>query len=104
MKRSSCWPNGRTPGRPKGSAKDAPTAPTFPDGWQLGKPDLVLESPPFDLPAGGPNRFRNFVLSVPAGAGPVDEPLATLSLTLSNGALPLNVTLSSSIRLGGGTL
>ena len=45
-----------------------------------------------------------FSASLPAGAGPVDEPVATLGLTLTDGALPLNVTLSTSIRLGGGSL
>ena len=41
-----------------------------------------------------------FSAQLPAGAGPVDEPVATLSLTLVNSATPL----STSVRLGGGTL
>jgi tetratricopeptide (TPR) repeat protein len=50
----------------EGDPSDSPQAPAFHSGWQLGEPDLVLESPPFELPADGPNRFRNFVLPVPA--------------------------------------
>jgi tetratricopeptide (TPR) repeat protein len=49
----------------QGDPQDLPTPPKFISGWQLGRPDLVLESPTFDLPAAGPDRFRNFVLSVP---------------------------------------
>jgi prepilin-type N-terminal cleavage/methylation domain-containing protein len=45
-----------------------------------------------------------FSAQLPAGAGPVNEPVATLSLTLVNSAAPQTVTLSSSVRLGGGTL
>jgi hypothetical protein len=37
--------------------------PSFIDGWQLGTPDLVLEMPaPFEVPADGPDIYRNFVL------------------------------------------
>jgi peroxiredoxin len=32
-------------GMPEGDPKDAPKPVTFPEGWQLGKPDLVLEMP-----------------------------------------------------------
>lgn len=45
-----------------------------------------------------------FSAQLPAGAGPVDEPVATLSVTLTNSAVAQTVTLSSSVRLGGGTL
>lgn len=53
-------------GAPEGNPAESPAVPEFPVGWQLGKPDLVLESPPFALPADGPDRFRNFVLTVPS--------------------------------------
>jgi tetratricopeptide (TPR) repeat protein len=56
-------------GAPEGDARDLPPAPKFVFGWQLGPPDLVLESPTFQLPAAGPDRFRNFVLSAP-----IDQP------------------------------
>ena len=45
-----------------------------------------------------------FSAQLPSGAGPLDEPVATLSLTLADSAVPQTVTLSTSIRLGGGTL
>lgn len=42
-----------------------------------------------------------FAAQLPAGAGPVDRPLATLSLTLDNGTA--TQVLATSVRLGGGT-
>ena len=43
-----------------------PPAPKWPDGWQLGTPDLVLELPkPYTVRGGGGDVFRNFVLPVP---------------------------------------
>ena len=48
---------------PAGSPRDAPRLPTFVPGWQLGKPDLVIDAPaPYHLPAGGPDQYWNFVL------------------------------------------
>jgi Tfp pilus assembly protein PilF len=52
---------------PEGDPNDAPPMPKFAAGWQLGEPDLVLESPTFELSADGPDRFRNFVIAVPPG-------------------------------------
>ncbi len=52
-------------GTPEGDARDLPPQPKFTSGWQLGTPDLVVESPAFELSADGPDRFRNFVLTVP---------------------------------------
>jgi WD40 repeat protein len=51
-------------GMPRGDNSKMPKLPAFPpDGWRLGKPDLVLEMPSgFDLPATGPDVFRNFVI------------------------------------------
>ena len=50
-------------GAPEGPGEAIP--PRFPDGWQLGKPDLVLEAAaPFSLPASGPDVFWNFVFRV----------------------------------------
>jgi hypothetical protein len=41
-------------GAPEGNPRDKPTAPRFPEGWQLGTPDLILEMPaPFAVPAEG---------------------------------------------------
>lgn len=51
-------------GMPRGDASKMPKLPAFPaDGWRLGTPDLILEMPVgFDLPASGPDVFRNFVI------------------------------------------
>lgn len=55
-------------GAVEGDQDDAPDLPEFAADWQLGEPDLILSSPPFELSADGSDRFRNFVLPVPAGA------------------------------------
>lgn len=53
-------------GMPRGDAAKMPKLPVFTDGWQLGKPDLVLEMPvAFDVPASGPDIYRNF--AIPTG-------------------------------------
>jgi len=53
-------------GAPEGNPKDLPATPNFPDGWQLGKPDVILEVPsPFDIPATGPDIYRCFVIPIP---------------------------------------
>jgi len=51
-------------GMPRGNDSKMPKLPAFPpDGWRLGQPDLILEMPAaFDLPASGPDVFRNFVI------------------------------------------
>jgi len=49
-------------GTPQGNPADLPAAPHFPEGWELGPPDLVVQIPrPFTLPASGGDVFRNFV-------------------------------------------
>jgi|SRR2546426_1051741 len=50
------------------------------------------------------NNVTAFSAQLPAGAGPVDDPVATLSLTLQAAGAPTTVTLSTSVRLGGGAL
>lgn len=53
-------------GTPRGDATKMPKLPAFTDGWQLGKPDLVLEMPEaFEVPADGPDVYRNF--AIPTG-------------------------------------
>ncbi|MDQ1474011.1 MAG: hypothetical protein QOJ99_5491 [Bryobacterales bacterium] len=50
-------------GMPQGDPAKTPALPVFPDGWQLGTPDLILEMPTaFQVPADGPDIYRNFVL------------------------------------------
>ncbi len=50
-------------GTPAGMRADAPPVPQFVPGWQIGKPDLVIEAAsPYRLPASGPDQYWNFVL------------------------------------------
>ena len=50
------------------------------------------------------NKVTAFSAQPPADAGPVDDPVATLSLTLTDTVSNNTVTLATSVRLGGGTL
>jgi hypothetical protein len=53
-------------GAPEGEPKDLPPMPKFPEGWQLGTPDLVVKMPePFTVPAGGPDVYRCFIIPLP---------------------------------------
>jgi hypothetical protein len=50
-------------GMAEGDPKALPEMPKFQQGWYLGKPDLVLTMDrTFDVPADGPDIYRNFVL------------------------------------------
>ncbi len=56
----TAWADG---GTPEGDPKDAPKPREFVDGWQLGKPDLVLTVPEeMTIDAAGKDLFRCFVL------------------------------------------
>lgn len=51
-------------GAPAGDLAAAPPAPQWPDGWQLGQPDLVISLPQrYRLSRGAPEEFRNFVMA-----------------------------------------
>ena len=53
-------------GLPKGNHWFAPRPPDRAMGWTLGEPDIVLTmDAPYEVPAGGPDIFRTFVLKVP---------------------------------------
>lgn len=53
-------------GAPEGSAKDLPPQPRFAQGWQLGKPDLIVKAArPFTLAASGIDTYWNFVFRTP---------------------------------------
>jgi len=53
-------------GAPEGYRAETPAPPQFPGGWQLGKPDLVIEAPAgYTLPADGVDVYHNFVFRVP---------------------------------------
>jgi len=50
-------------GMPQGDVSKMPKLPQFPEGWHLGKPDLILEMRAgFNLAASGPYVYRNFVI------------------------------------------
>jgi mono/diheme cytochrome c family protein len=50
-------------GMAEGDAKDLPAMPKFPEGWQLGEPDLVVKmNETFEIPAEGRDVYRAFVL------------------------------------------
>ncbi len=53
-------------GMPEGNPAEAPPAPKFVSGWQLGKPDLVLHAAtPFTIPASGSDVYWNFIFRGP---------------------------------------
>ena len=53
-------------GAVEGNPADLPPAPKFVEGWQLGKPDIILEaSKPLTLPPQGTDTYWNFVFPVP---------------------------------------
>jgi len=56
-------------GAVEGAASEAPAAPKWSDGWQLGTPDLIVRlAQPFKLSADGPDVYRNFVIPIPTTA------------------------------------
>ena len=62
IRRIEQWVN---EGATEGDVADRPPPPSAVDGWQLGRPDLVVElKDAYTLPASGPDVFRNFVLPV----------------------------------------
>jgi tetratricopeptide (TPR) repeat protein len=53
-------------GAPEGDPSALPAPPTWNDGWQLGKPDLVVTLPqPYAIAADGQDVYRNFVVPIP---------------------------------------
>lgn len=57
-------------GKLEGDAEDLPREPEFPAGWTLGEPDIVLTmGEEFDVPADGPDVYRNFVFSLDVAEG-----------------------------------
>jgi hypothetical protein len=50
-------------GMPEGDPAKLPALPKFTEGWQLGRPDMVLTmTEPFEVPASGPDIYRNFTI------------------------------------------
>ncbi len=53
-------------GEAEGDPRDLPPAPKFVEGWQLGKPDLVLTATkPLVLPPQGTDTYWNFIFRLP---------------------------------------
>ncbi|HEX7901953.1 MAG TPA: ascorbate-dependent monooxygenase [Planctomycetota bacterium] len=70
-------------GAPEG--ENAPPAPSFPEGWRLGTPDLVLTmAKPFKIPAGGRDVHRCFVVPIPIDA---DKTVAAVEFKPGNPAV-----------------
>jgi hypothetical protein len=54
-------------GAPPGDLALAPPLPRFPDGWQMGKPDLEAQTrTAFQVPADGPDLYQCFDIPAPA--------------------------------------
>ncbi len=57
-------------GAPEGEVADLPPAPQFTDGWELGKPDLIIKMvKPCTIPADGQDVNRSFPVAVHLPAG-----------------------------------
>ncbi|HEV8543428.1 MAG TPA: tetratricopeptide repeat protein [Verrucomicrobiae bacterium] len=53
-------------GAPEGRARDMPPPPNFAEGWLLGKPDLIVQTPQaYVLAPEGADLYRNFVIPAP---------------------------------------
>ena len=53
-------------GAVEGDPSDLPAKPQFIEGWQLGKPDVIVKAQkPFSLPAGGSDTYWNFIFRTP---------------------------------------
>jgi Flp pilus assembly protein TadD/mono/diheme cytochrome c family protein len=53
-------------GAPEGDPADLPALPHFTEGWQLGKPDVIVRAQqPFALAASGTDTYWNFVFRTP---------------------------------------
>jgi hypothetical protein len=48
-------------GAPEGDTKDLPQLPSFPEGWTIGRPDVVVRmAQPFNVPAAGEIEYKYF--------------------------------------------
>jgi tetratricopeptide (TPR) repeat protein/mono/diheme cytochrome c family protein len=53
-------------GAVEGAPADRPTPPSFPDGWELGTPDVIATTDrPYVIKAGSDDVYRNLVMRVP---------------------------------------
>src|SRR6266705_3294 len=93
---------------PAGTTGDWFSSPTSPTMYCRNSNNQLVETVVSDTGCTGSvviaNNVTAFSAQPPAGAGPVDDPAATLSLTLQIPGAPTTVTLTTSVRLGGGAL
>ena len=90
----------------EGATSDLPPAPDWPEGWQLGEPDLVVEMPqPYTLYAEGIDVYRNFVIPAPVTGehwilvdGAVPAQVRTNLITFMNRANFVSVNFNSMSR------
>lgn len=69
-------------GAPAGNLANLPKLPNYPNGWLLGKPDLIVKMPkPFTVPASGPDLQECFVPQVDI---PKDEYVVAYQFRPSN--------------------
>src|SRR5258708_14372157 len=55
-------------GAAEGISAGLPPMPKFVEGWQLGKPDVIVKATkPYALPASGSDNYSNFRFCTPAG-------------------------------------
>jgi hypothetical protein len=86
-------------GMPEGDPKKTPPAPQFADGWQLGKPDLVVTmDKPFHVPATGKDIYAKFNLPVNL---PEDKWVTAIDLKPSARSVVHHVLLFSGTDKGG---
>jgi len=78
-------------GAPSGEQSEMPTVPVFTDGWQIGPPDLVLETQAYTLSSQERDVFRNFVVPIA-----LKEPRWVQSIELR----PVNPRVTHHARLG----
>lgn len=52
-------------GAVEGNPSELPPMPTWPTGWRLGEPDLVVEMASYTLPAGRQDVLRKFAIPIP---------------------------------------
>lgn len=55
-------------GAPRGNPNDMPAPLAFNDGWQIGTPDLIIQSPTVERPANGADYWGTISASIPTGA------------------------------------
>ena len=56
----------------EGDPKDMPQAPTFSEGWKVGKPDVILAIPEHELAGTGPDEYTYVTVPIQLQGGSLD--------------------------------